>query len=309
MKELYKRYRPKTLKEIVGQPEAVITLQSLIDNDDIPHTILFCGPSGVGKTTIARILRNLVKCGPTDFQEINCADKRGMETIRRINQEMNLAPISGESRMWLLDEVHRLPENMSQSILLKMLEDTPKHVYFVLATTHPQKLLSTIRTRSTIINLKPLSSKSLEGLITSVLQKEGKLKLSEEVRDKIVDNSQGSARQALVLLNQVLYLSNDKERLAAIISPTTEKKAIDLCRLLISPRCQWGDICKILNELDDNPETIRHIMLAYARKVLIGSNIKMASRAYLIISAFQQPFYESEAAGVAAACWEVATAR
>ena len=132
--ELYKKHRPSYLEDVFGQPEAVKVLGSMIEKDDLPHSILFTGPSGVGKTTLARILKEELECHANDFKEINCADFRGIDTIRDIRNNMNRQSLMGGPLIWLIDEAHKLT-NDAQTAFLKMLEDTPKHVYFFLATT------------------------------------------------------------------------------------------------------------------------------------------------------------------------------
>ena len=159
-KELYKKHRPKNLKRVFGQSVAIGTLKPLIEAKQVPHSLLLTGPSGCGKTTLARILVKELKCAKADFMEVNCADFRGIDTVRDIRTRMMQAPIGGDCRVWLIDEAHMLT-SAAQTAFLKMLEDTPDHIYFFLATTHPQKLLKTIKTRCTEIKLKEMTAKYL----------------------------------------------------------------------------------------------------------------------------------------------------
>ena len=140
------KYRPKRLADFLGNTETVQALRALMEREEMPHTILFTGPSGTGKTTLARIVARRLQCSEHDLQELNTADFRGIDTIRDVVRNMALCPMSGSCRVWILDEVHQLSKD-AQHALLKALEDTPKHVYFLLATTDPAKLLPTIRTR------------------------------------------------------------------------------------------------------------------------------------------------------------------
>ena len=301
--ELYKKYRPKKLKNVLGQDGSIKTLQTFINKKKVPHSLLITGPSGCGKTTIARILRKELKCGKHDFIEINGSDKNGIDDMRRIRTQLNKAPLKGKCKIWLIDEAHKISA-AGQDMMLKMLEDTPKHVYFFLATTDPQKLKRTIKTRCTEITVKNLTRKYMITLIAYICAKE-ELKIPEEVIDKIVEFSEGSARKALVLLNQIMYLKDEDEMLESIEVTSAEKVTEFIGRLLINPRTTWSQMAKVLKETkDQEPETIRWGVLGYARNCLLSGS-KISNRAYLIIDAFRDNFYDSKHAGLAAACWEV----
>lgn len=300
--ESYKRFRPKTLKGVVGQDGAVASLQKFIDGKKIPHAVLLTGPSGCGKTTIARILKDHLDCGAQDFFEVNCADFKGIESIREIRRLMNFNPISGSARIWLIDEAHKLT-NDAQNAFLKLLEDTPNHIYFMLATTDPQKLLKTIHTRCTEVKLVSLSEQNLIRVLQRVVNKES-LKISEDVLQEIAEASDGSARKALVILDQISSIEDEKEQIQAIQATSIDKDlAISLARALINPGVKWPEVAGILKNLKDDPEGIRYLILGYSRTVMLGGG-KLASRAYLLIDIFSRNFYDSKAAGLAAACWE-----
>jgi DNA polymerase III subunit gamma/tau len=303
MIELYKAYRPKDIEGIVGQPQAVSILKAMVENDNIPHALLFTGQSGVGKTTIARILRKHVGCHLQEFHEVNIADIRGIDNVRDIRKHMNLRPLNGKTKVWLLDEAAKLSRD-AQEAMLKMLEDTPSHVYFMLATTDPQKLLKTIRTRCTEIALKPIGEKDLVQLVVDVTKTEGNSKVTHDVVDKIVENSDGSARKALVLLGSVIRLESEEEMLEAIEKSTQEAQAINLCRLLLNPRSRWAEVAALLKELDaEDVEGLRHMTLRYMRSVLLGGG-NLANRAANIMGIFERNFYDSGHDGLALACWE-----
>ena len=127
--ELYKKYRPKSFDRVNGQEAAIKSLSTFVEKGKIPHAILFTGPSGSGKTTLARIITKHLECGFSDFQELNCADLTGIEEVRKIRQRMNYACMGGKSRVWIIDEAHKL-SNAAQNAFLKMLEDTPKPVSY-----------------------------------------------------------------------------------------------------------------------------------------------------------------------------------
>jgi len=142
--ELYRKYRPTKFSQVLGQREAIATLANMGKRRAVPHCLLFTGPSGVGKTTLIRILREKLGCKEHDYVEINAAEARGIDTIRDIQRRLTLSPLSGRCRVWAIDECHRLTTD-AQSALLKILEDTPPTAYFMLATTEPNKLLTTER--------------------------------------------------------------------------------------------------------------------------------------------------------------------
>ncbi len=310
MTELYKVHRPKDLDDVVGQSQAISILKPMVENDEIPHALLFTGPSGVGKTTIARILRKHLKCHPQEFQEFNIADIRGIENIRDIRKRMNLRPMNGKAKVYLLDECQKMTSD-AQNALLKMLEDTPKHIWFFLCTTDPQKLIKTIRTRCTEIALKPIGDNDLHDLIYKVAKREieedGDWIITDDVVAKIVTNSEGSARKALVLLGSIIRLKSEEDMLEAIEKSTQESQTINLCRLLLNPRSRWPEVAKLLKELEgEDAEGLRHMTLRYMRSVLLGGG-NMASRAGYIMGMFERNFFDSGHDGLALACWEVMT--
>ena len=202
---LHLKYRPKNFSEFVGNPGTVEALETVLakPKNEIPHAFLFCGPSGCGKTTLARIVKNELGCSNEDFIEIDSGDFRGIDTIRDIRQNMVFRPLSGGIRVWLLDECHQLSKD-AQNAFLKALEDTPEHVYFLLATTEPEKLLKTIRTRCARFDVHPLSERMMVRHLRKITEKEGK-KVPNEVLSQIASDSLGSVRQALVILDKIFW--------------------------------------------------------------------------------------------------------
>lgn len=306
----YKTYRPKTLKGVVGQEAALASLQSFVDKKKVPQAIMFTGPSGVGKTTIARILLPIVNCGAADYQEINAAEARGIDTVRDIVRRVNLMPIDGDARVFLIDECHMLTKE-AQNALLKILEDMPAHVYFFLATTDPGKVIKTIHTRCNEVKLVALSMKELARTVQRVIDKES-LEVSEDVIIEICEAADGSARKALVILEAVGGLEGDEAQIKAIQTTTfTKDQAFALARALFNPKVVWTDVTPILRNLkEEDPEGIRYCVLGYARSCMVGAEGKapnpvMGKRAFMVIEIFGRNFYDSKQAGLAAACWEV----
>jgi DNA polymerase III gamma/tau subunit len=303
---LYKKYRPRTLAAVVGQTGAVASLQKLMDRNELPHCILLTGPSGTGKTTIGRIIKRHLKCGNADYAEVDCAlVSKPLETVREIKRASNLCPIEGDCRIWFLEEAQSLSRaGFSQQAMLKLLEDVSDSVYFILATTDPQKLHRAVHTRCTEVKLSALSVPVLEELVRFVAKQEG-MKVSDEVITEIVEAAEGSARKALVVLEQVGSLSEEEQHKAVLVSSLEKDQAIVLARALINPRVQWKEVAAVLKDLNsEDPEGLRNLVLVYSRSVLLGGS-PLAQRAFMIIDYFSENFYDSKQAGLAAACWAV----
>lgn len=299
--ELYKKFRPKKLADVTGQDTAVKLLASF-GRDKMPHTVLFTGASGCGKTTLARIAARQAGCAESEITETNCADSRGIELARDLRRQANSMPLNGDKKAWVLDEVQSLTKD-AQSAMLKLLEDTPDHVYFFLCTTDPQKLLPTIITRCTEIKVKTLTTSHMKEMIGRVV-KLAKLKVCEDALDNILNEAEGSARKALVLLNQIKDITDPEEQADAVTKASFKAKGIELAKALANPRAQWADVAKLLKVIEEEPETIRYMVLGYFRSVLLGGGA-LSSRAALVIERFAANFYDSKAAGLALACYEV----
>lgn len=322
--ELYREWRPVAFKEVYGQDAAVSVLKGLVSENSVPHAVTFTGPSGCGKTTLARILWDKVLClhhgvrtiedtgkDPKvlnlGFREINAASSKGIDTIRDIEIEMQTGHVGGRLRCYMLDECHKLTSD-AQTALLKMLEDTPKHVYFFLCTTEPKKLLNTIRTRCTEVVLSPVTGKSLESAIADVCSPEkAGVVLAPAVIKKIIEVADGSVRKALVLVDQVRRLKSEAEMLDAVVADACERQAFDLVKMLLWEQATWPKIAELLKQLkaqEVDIEPLRHALLSCAFGELVKSE-KRGGWCNLIIEEFGKPFFDSKWAGFGSACWNV----
>lgn len=299
--ELFKKHRPTSFDGLYGQGAVVSVLNKWIEKGKLPHTILMTGSSGCGKTTCARILRKHLGCKPQDFIEQNCADFRGIDDVRKIRNSIGLAPV-GKARMWLLDEFHQMG-GPAQQAMLKLLEDTPAHAYFVLCTTEPNKVIDTIHTRSSVLKFKALSVDDTIKLLKFVAQEEDK-KFSQDVLDKIAFHADGSARKALVILNSILDLDDEKKQLDAILSSETKEDSIKICRALVNPRTTWAEMSAVLKACDlKEPEGLRHLVLAYFQSCLLGNNPQ--PRHALIIDEFSSHLYDGKKAEFVLRCYRI----
>ena len=219
---LYRRYRPSRFSEVRGQEHLVSALRNAVTEDRLGHAYLFSGPRGTGKTSTARILAKVLNCqnpeagepccvcdsclsidaGTSfDVHELDAASNNGVDAIRDLISSASLAT-PGRYKVYILDEVHMLSTAASNA-LLKTLEEPPSHVIFVLATTDPQKVLPTIRSRTQHFEVHLLSAADLEGLVDYVVADAG-LELSSEGRSYVLRVGAGSARDTLSALDRVV---------------------------------------------------------------------------------------------------------
>jgi len=300
---LYLKYRPVGFNGFYGNAGIKVALKNILSRElaKIPHAFLFTGASGCGKTTLVRIVKKKMGCSDFDFLEFDSANTRGIDTVREIRANCRIKPMDGELKIYYLDEVHKIT-NDGQTALLKVLEDTPPHVYFFLTTTDPDKLLLTIRNRCQIFNLLPLSDDDLFNLLNDVLKSEHK-KISKEILYKIIENSKGSARQALVYLDSIIDLDSEKNKneIFSIIEGGIEgKEVVDLCRAL--NRGNWKEISGILKNLKINDyEKIRYAILGYFNSYLLNSGDIFPAE---VIFNFIDSFIYSGKAGLTLACFK-----
>lgn len=298
---LYLKYRPTELKGIKGNSEIVSALEGMLKNiTTLPHSFLLHGPTGCGKTTIGRIIATRLGCKEMDFHEIDSADFRGIDTVREIRKQSQFMPLESPCCVWLIDECHKMT-NDAQNALLKILEDTPSHVYFILATTDPQKLLPTIKGRCSQFQVKPLSDSQMMSLLREVVKAEGE-SLQKLVYDQIIQDSFGLSRNALQTLDQVLRVDPEQRLDVAKRSAEQQSQAIELCRVLIG-KSSWKQITTILEGLkEEDPEGIRRCVLGYAQAVLLKNDNAQAG---LVLESFIEPFFNSGFPQLVLACYIV----
>lgn len=291
---LHVLYRPKELKQLVGQEHVVSSLGKLLKARTCPHAFLFTGPSGTGKTTVARIVAHHLGIDNQGLIEIDAASNSGIEHMRQLLEMVRYTSLNASGRKFVIvDEAHALSKATWQS-LLKPIEEPPAHVYWAFCTTEDDKIPATIKTRCTSYNLKPMSEEQIEQVLGTVIEAE-EIEIDEKVLSLIVSKADGSARRALVFLSQVAGVSDRKEAARLIENGVGEEaQAIALARMICTGKgFSWENAVKVIKSLDgDSPEGVRLMVVNYAAKMLENSRDPQALLA--VLEAFRTPCNSSE---------------
>lgn len=300
--DLYIKYRPDSFESMIGNDEIIESLKNkiLTKEENRPHVFLFNGNPGTGKTTTARICAKMLKADKLCIHEINSSENRGIDTARQIIEQMRNLPISGESTVFIIDELHQTTKDF-QNAMLKPLEDTPDHVYFFLCTTDPQKLLSALKSRCVSYTFSSLSPKQLYKLIYKINREEGN-NVDSEIMNLISENVQGCPRNAITMYEKIVGLSLEEAKNIIKLGIDAEHPGNKLAYMLLNGKSSWQEITKQISELEEDIEKVRWMILGYMRAVLIKGN--QNEKAASIIYNFKEPFYSSGEAGFILACYD-----
>jgi DNA polymerase III subunit gamma/tau len=254
MKALYRKYRPKTLGEVVGQSQVTEPLENALKSGKVSHAYLFIGPRGCGKTSVARIFAHSVnnfgyklEDNYVDIIEIDGASNRGIDNIRDLREKAMIAPTTGKYKIYIIDEVHMLTKEAFNA-LLKTLEEPPKHVIFIMATTDAHKVPVTITSRAQTYTFKLANGAAMFEFLRSVADSE-KIPIDDEALKIIAKRGGGSFRDSLSLLDQISTLSDEritKERVISVMGLPQDEKITALLNEYLA-----GDVVKITTLLKD----------------------------------------------------------
>ena len=254
-KALYRKYRSKSLDEIVGQKHVTDILARSIEQGRISHAYLLTGPRGVGKTSIARILAHAINKLPydddktdLDIIEIDAASNNGVEDVRDLREKVQIAPVAAAKKIYIIDEVHMLSK-AAFNALLKTLEEPPEHVVFILATTDVDKLPATIISRTQRFSFRAIAKPEAVKHLKQIADAE-KIKIEDEALELIAERGDGSMRDSISLLDQLASLSGEKESITVALIEASiglaSKSTVD--NLLTA--VEEHDIAAIVSQLD-----------------------------------------------------------
>lgn len=297
---LYRRYRPRTLADVIGQESVVGVLQNAARQSKIGHAYLFYGPRGSGKTTAARILAKLANCEKRaedgqfretgepcnecrpcmeidegralDVLEIDAASNRGIDEIRSLKEGIRLSPTSHRYKVFIVDEAHQLTKEAFNA-LLKMLEEPPPHAIFVLATTEFEKIPATIASRTQRLNFKRVPILRIKEKLTQVVKGE-QIAVSEDALELIAASADGSFRDAESLLEQVISLGAgmDARSVERLLGKVGFRTTAEVAGFLLR-----GDLEKTIealariDEAGHNLVQLAHDLIHYLRRALVLS--------------------------------------
>ncbi len=207
--DLKNKYRPRTMDAVLGNEDTKNKLKSLLTANSLPHSILFEGETGCGKTTLAWIVAKETGTAHEEIQYYNASNTRGIDTIRGIDNNCRYGPLVGEYKSYIIDECHKIT-NEGQNALLALLDEPPPHVYFFLCTTQPHKLLREItKGRTMRLKVETLSYPLIINLVRLVIRREGKTEtFPRSAIQSIASRSEGIPRNALTLLQAVINMTS-----------------------------------------------------------------------------------------------------
>ena len=283
-KALYRKYRPETFENVVGQKHIIKTLLNAIENNKVAHAYIFSGPRGTGKTTTAKLLAKALNCdcenkpcnecanckaildgSHPDIIEIDAASNNGVDEVRELIEKVKYAPIQGKFKVYIIDEVHMMTAGAFNA-LLKTLEEPPEHVVFILATTDVHKVIPTVLSRCQRFDFSKINFEDIKQRVTDILKLED-ITFEEGVPSLVAELADGGMRDALSILDQVVSYAGDNVTLQHIydiygmmsnsdmveyLTLLAENKTKEVLEMIENYIGKGIDVSEILNEARNN---------------------------------------------------------
>ena len=302
---LYRKYRPTSFDEVVDQDHITKTLINQINSDKIGHAYLFCGSRGTGKTTTAKIFARSINCkkpvngsacgkcencvGKTeqnlDILEIDAASNNGVDEIRELRESVKYPPVNSKYKVFIIDEVHMLSTSAFNA-LLKTLEEPPKYVVFILATTEVHKLPATILSRCMRFDFKLVSTEKIASLLKKIFD-DSKIKYDDKAVELIARAGEGSVRDALSIADMVISYSNSNltyEGVVNVIGSIEKEQLYEIAEGVLNK-----DMGKVLSELDKllcegkPPLVLSKDLISYFRDLLVIMTVPKKAKEMVVV--------------------------
>ena len=270
---LYRIYRPKNFDEIYGQDQIVSILRNQLENGNLSHAYLFCGPRGTGKTSTAKVFASAINGGTDiDTVELDAASNNSVDNVRDIRDNLAFAPTSGKYKIYIIDEVHMLSA-AAFNALLKTLEEPPSHVIFILATTEPQKIPQTVLSRCQRFDFRKIEKDVLVQRLSDVLAQEGK-DFESEALEFIALKSEGGLRDALSILDKALsYGDLTMENLLQVLGEIHSDNYLSMLKAIMAHNTR--DAIMVLGSIEKSgmdPRIFALELINFMKQVILEFN-------------------------------------